>query len=117
MVVPSERTTADEVFTPLIIMEFFTAMLVMGVVPVEPIQTTSVELAEVLVMVRSLVVPPAEFDPSIKVLQFKILMSAPAMLPETEAVTPVFGLMVSVLVALDPGRTGITIGQVSDAEL
>ena len=106
MVVELPRETALEVFTPLIRTVFFIVILVIGVVPVEPIKTTLGVVAEVFVIVRSRVVPPAEFEPSMITLLFNILMRAPAvMLPERLAVIPVFGLIVMVLVGLDPGIT------------
>ena len=97
---------------------FFNVMFEIGVVPVEPNKKTLGAVDEVLVNVRSLDVPPAVFEPSMMTLLFIILMRAPFdMLPEMAAVTPVFGLIVMVFVALDPGITGITTGQVSPAEL
>ena len=98
-------------------MVFFTVTLVIGVVPVEPITNTCGVVAEVLVMVRFWVVPPAVFEPSMMVLLFNTLKSTLVREPEMEAVTPVFGLIVSVLIVLEPTTGGITTGHVSLAEL
>ena len=59
------RTIAEDVFTPLIIIVFFSVVFVTGVIPVEAMKTTWGVVTEVFVMVKSLVVQPAVFEPSI----------------------------------------------------
>ena len=115
---PSETIMAEEEFTPLMIMLFFTVTFVIGVKPVDPTTMTCGVVVDVFEIVRSRVVPAAVFDPSIIVLGLRILrICALGEDPEMEAVTPVFGLMVNVFTALDPGFGFITIGKVSVAEL
>jgi hypothetical protein len=109
------RTIAEDVFKPLIITVFFRIVFVTGVVPVEAMKTTWGAVAPVLFMVMFLVVPP-EFDPSMIVLEFKICINAPlATAPEIVGETPEAGLIVTVLVTLDPGLVFKTNGKVSDA--
>jgi hypothetical protein len=117
-VAASEINSAVAVFEPFVIIVFLSVTFVMGVEKVEPIKNTVGPVAEVFAIVRFMVVPPAVFEPSMMVLLFKTLKRAAlARDPEIEAVTPVFGLMVMVLVGLEPSVTGTMIGQVSPAEL
>ena len=64
-VVPSEITTAELVFTPLRTTQFFSVPPVIGVVPLEPNQTTLGLVVLMFSSVRSRVVPPTVFEPSI----------------------------------------------------
>jgi hypothetical protein len=115
---PSERINAEEELTPLIIMVFFNVTLVIGVVPVDPITSTWGVVTELFWKVRFWVVPPTVFEPSMTVLLFRTLKTIPAATdPATVAVTPVFGLMVKILVVLDPAIIGTTIGQASAADV
>ena len=52
-------------FTPLRTMQFLSAPFVIGVVPLDPNHTTFGLVALVFSSVRSRVVPPTVFDPSI----------------------------------------------------
>ena len=113
--------TAVAVFTPLINIVFLSVTLV-NAVPVEvpelPIRITFGVVVLVFVIVKSLVVPPAVFDPSIVTYFEAIFMSAElAALPLIVAVTPLAGFIVNVFVALAPEMAGIVIGKVSALEL
>jgi hypothetical protein len=64
-VVPSEMTTAELLVDPFRTTQFLRVPFVIGVVPLEPNQTTIGPVALVFSSVRSRVVPPTEFEPSI----------------------------------------------------
>src|SRR5438552_8801400 len=101
---PSEITTAELLFTPLITMQFLRTSLVTGVVPTEPTQITLGVVTLVLVMVRLRSVPPL-LDPSMvmKLAPLNLIRAPPETLPLRDVTTPVAGLMVTVFAALDPG--------------
>ena len=104
-------------FTPLINIVFLSVTLV-NAVPVEvpelPIRITFGVVVLVFVIVKSLVVPPAVFDPSIVTYFDAIFINAEvAALPLIVAVTPLAGLIVKVLVALAELFALIIIGKVS----
>ncbi len=65
-VVPSEITTAELVLTPFRTMQFLIEPFVIGVVPLEPNHTTIGLVVLVFSSVRSRVVPPIVFEPSIE---------------------------------------------------
>ena len=99
-------------------MVFLSVTFVIGVVPVEPITITWGVVIEVLVIVKSRVVPPSAFDPSKIVLLFFTRIMGPEFTePLIRAETPMFGLIVNVLVVLDPRIGSMTMGKVSPAEL
>src|SRR5436189_2808926 len=98
------------VATPVLILQFLTVTFVDGVTTEMPVGAVVFEL----VMVRFRDDDPL-FDPSIvtKVAPL-ILINAPlATLPEMVALTPLAGLMVTVLTALEPGIAPRVSGKVS----
>jgi len=119
VVVPSPVTIAEALLAPFITIVFLTATFVIGVVPVEPTTITLGEVALVLVIVRFLVVPLFALEPSMvtklpRTLIIWLLADTPVMVE----VTPVAGLIVSVLVELAAAIEFITTGKVSpDAAL
>ena len=110
--------TEDDVFAPLVMTVFLSVTLLTGVVFGEPINTAFGLVLEVLVIERSLLVPPTVLLPSIiTLLPPLILISAfDADAPLIDVVTPDAGLIVIVLVVLEPVIFGIIIGNVSDED-
>ena len=92
---PSETTTADEVFTPFMMMAFFTVVLLMAIVPVEPKRITFGEVTDVLVIVRSRLLV-ALLDPSMITLLLFILIKALLAKDPVSVVPAAAGLMVKV---------------------
>ncbi len=62
---PSVRTIAEDVFTPLITLQFLIQEAFIVVVPVDPNHTAIGDVTLVFSIVRSLVVPFTVFEPSI----------------------------------------------------
>ena len=100
-----------EVLTPFKI-AFLTVLLVAAFM-----KRMVAPLVLVFETVKSLLEPPTEFDPSIttKVAPFRSNMVV-VLEPLIVGVTPVAGLIVRVLTALDPLLAFIVIGNVSPAE-
>lgn len=113
---PSDNKIPDDVFTPLINVQFFMVTSVIGVVPVDPINKIFGLVTLVLLMVRFLELDPL-LEPSIVTYLPRIRISAELLAePVIVAFTPVFGLMVSVLVALAVALSLMVIGKVSEPE-
>ena len=113
---PSDNMIPDDVFTPLISVQFFTVTSVIGVVPVDPISKIFGLVTLVLLMVRFLELDPL-LEPSIVTYLPRIRISAELLAePVIVAFTPVLGLMVSVLVALAVALSLMVIGKVSEPE-
>ena len=112
--VASDITTAEEVFTPLIRTQFLSALLVVGVVPTEPIKTTLGVVTLVFEMVKLLSEPPLVLPSIVTKLapfnRISALFTAPVILVPAAA-----GLMVNVLIALASKLAFIEIGNVSPA--
>ena len=113
---PSDNKMPDDEFTPLISVQFFMVTSVIGVVPVEPISNIFGLVTLVLLMVRFLELDPL-LEPSIVTYLPRIRIIAALLTePVMVALTPVLGLMVSVLVALAVALSLIVIGNVSEPE-
>ncbi|MBV9209950.1 MAG: hypothetical protein JOZ52_04945 [Acidobacteria bacterium] len=103
-----------------IILVFFTTLLV-APVPAPRLERQTTAFAAVLlplVKVRSRVVPPTVFEPSIvtKSAPLRLNTHVAAALPVMVGLTPDAGLIVIVFVALAPGLALMTSGNVSPAE-
>ena len=92
----SDTTTAVEVFTPFLMMQFFRVLLVNDVAPIEPKRITLGTVTLVFVSVRLLSVPP-DVEPSIvkRLAPFVRISAAELMLPEMTLGAP-FGFTVIV---------------------
>ena len=110
--VPAVAVTVDP--TRLI---FLTTLFVAPAPAPVLVRQTSAELVPefVFVIVKSRLVPPAVFEPSMitQSAPFTLIMHD-ALLPLIDGLTPDAGLIVTVLTALDPLFALITIGNVSD---
>lgn len=114
-VVASEIIMADEVFIPLMMMQFLTPSFCAGADTEPPIHNVFGEVVEVFRIVRFLSVPPLLLPSKVMYFEVFSFIKAPfATEPLIVEVTPVNGLNVMVFVAEAPVMALMMIGKVSE---